>query len=438
MEKTADELLATDWWRVADADLLSAMREIEEVARRVYGTALAIQAEAHKRGLSGGYDSTRVALHDAARISIREAIRRETHAELLARSASARAAVAAGQLGADHLDVITRTLKKIPSQVGPEDRELAETMLAEHGRALDAVALKRAAGHILDWLDQDGPEPADPPEPPVNELHIDTLRNGHVQFAGRLGPEDGALLVGLLSPLAKPRPVDGLPDLRGVGERHGDAFAELLRLCANAAAAPVDGGERPHLTLTISLNELRDQVGRAQLGDLGTLSARQARRIACDAKVLPMVLDGDSQPLDVGRAKRTAPAGIRRALVWRDGGCAYPSCDRRAQWCDSHHVVSWVDGGPTSVDNMVLLCRRHHTLVHQSQWEVRIRDRLPEFLPPAFIDPERVPRRNVLHGVRSPLRKRCLTNQATEPGRRMWKGRCSGEPRLIGTSTRTP
>ena len=95
-------------------------------------------------------------------------------------------------------------------------------------------------------------------------------------------------------------------------------------------------------------------------------------------------------------AKRTAPPGIRRALVWRDGGCAFPTCDRAAPWTDSHHVKHWADGGETSLANMVLLCRRHHTLIHQSDWEVRIRDRLPEFLPPTFIDPDRKPRRNTL------------------------------------------
>jgi hypothetical protein len=165
----------------------------------------------------------------------------------------------------------------------------------------------------------------------------------------------------------------------------------------------------------MSLEDLRTEVGRAQLGDLGSLTAGVVRRIACDAKVTPMVLDGDSQPLDVGRAKRTAPPGIRKALVWRDGGCAFPGCDRPSAWTDSHHVISWLDGGPTTLANMTLLCRRHHVLIHRSEWEIRMRQGFPEFLPPGFIDPARSPRRNTLHGVRSPLRlrkrvrKHCLT-----------------------------
>ena len=412
MEKTADGLLATEWWRATDAELLTALGEIEQLNRRAYAATLAVHAEARTRGLTGGYDSTRQAVHDAARLPITEVRRREAHVELLAHSPAAQQASQHGLLGADHLDVIAGTLAALPSQVEPEDRLLAENILLEHAPSLDARALKRAARHLLAWLDQDGHEPVDAPAPPVNEFHLSTTRTGHVRFTGRLGPEDGAVLAGLLSPLAKPRPTEGKPDLRGVGERYGDAFAELLHLTANAAAAPIDGGERPHLTLTISLDALREQLGTAQLGgpaDLATLTARQARRLACDAKVLPMVLDADSHPLDVGRTKRTAPAGLRRALTWRDGGCAFPHCDRPPQWTDAHHLVHWVDGGPTSLDNMVLLCRRHHTLIHHSEWEVRIRDRLPEFIPPAFIDPDRKPRRNLLHGSHTPLRKHCLT-----------------------------
>ncbi|HJP74989.1 MAG TPA: DUF222 domain-containing protein [Pseudonocardiaceae bacterium] len=414
MEKTADELLATPWWRVADADLLTALSEIEELHRRTYAASLAILEEVRARNVTGGYDCTRVAHRDLARIPITEARHREVHLDLIQHSPVTRDALEAGHLGPDHLDVIGKMLDAIPSHIALERRVAAEEMLVEHAQTLDSRGLKHVAQQILAWLDQDGPEPLADPDPPVNELHISTHRDGHVAFTGRLGPEHGALLVGLLSPLAKPGAGDGTRDLRGVGERHGDAFAELLRLTANAAAAPIDGGERPHLTLTMSLGELREQVGHAHLnglGDLGSLTARQVRRLACDAKVIPLVLDSDSQPLDVGRGKRTAPAGIRRGLAWRDGGCSFPTCDRRSEWCDAHHVVSWLDGGPTSLANMTLLCRRHHTLIHHSDWEVRIRDGLPEFLPPAYLDVRREPRRNTLHGVRSPLllRKKCLT-----------------------------
>ena len=83
--------------------------------------------------------------------------------------------------------------------------------------------------------------------------------------------------------------------------------------------------------------------------------------LACDAKIIPAVLGSKSQVLDVGAAARLFPTAVRRAIVLRDKGCVWPGCDRPAGWCDAHHVDFWANGGPTSFDNGVLLCRRHHT-----------------------------------------------------------------------------
>jgi hypothetical protein len=118
--------------------------------------------------------------------------------------------------------------------------------------------------------------------------------------------------------------------------------------------------------------------------------------LACDAAVVPVVLNGKGQPLDVGRLTRTIPDGLRRAVAARGGGCEFPACGRPPSWCEVHHVVAWQEGGPTAVHNCVMLCRVHHRLLHHSEWIVRIRDGLPEFIPPAWIDPERRPRRRPL------------------------------------------
>ena len=87
--------------------------------------------------------------------------------------------------------------------------------------------------------------------------------------------------------------------------------------------------------------------------------------MACDAKVIPAVLGGASEPLDVGRATRVIPPAIRRAVVLRDRTCRFPGCDRPQAWCDAHHVLHWSDGGPTSLQNLLLLCRAHHRSVHE-------------------------------------------------------------------------
>jgi hypothetical protein len=128
------------------------------------------------------------------------------------------------------------------------------------------------------------------------------------------------------------------------------------------------------------------------------LTAAQVRRLACDAQLIPAVLDADSDVMDLGRARRLYTGAARRALILRDRGCAFPGCDRPHRWCDAHHLIPWTDGGGTDLDNGVLLCRHHHRLVHHPGWDVRLgKDRRPEFLPPTHLDPTRRPRRNEYH-----------------------------------------
>jgi hypothetical protein len=113
------------------------------------------------------------------------------------------------------------------------------------------------------------------------------------------------------------------------------------------------------------------------------------------------VLGTKSQILDAGRTSRLVTHGLWLALVTRDRHCAFPGCTRPPVACDAHHIVHWVDGGTTALDNLVLLCRHHHTIVHTTPWQVRINpdDHHPEFLPPARLDPHRRPIR------RRPLRE---------------------------------
>jgi hypothetical protein len=114
-----------------------------------------------------------------------------------------------------------------------------------------------------------------------------------------------------------------------------------------------------------------DILDRPLLGDVPVLAdgqpipAREARRLACDAGIIPVMLGSQSEPLDVGRQARLVPVGLRRALSLRDGGCRFAGCDRPAAWCDAHHVIHWADGGDTNLDNTILLCAYHHTLVHE-------------------------------------------------------------------------
>jgi hypothetical protein len=188
-------------------------------------------------------------------------------------------------------------------------------------------------------------------------------------------------------------------DLRSPGERRLDAAIEVFRLACACGQLPDNGGDRPQVIVTIDYDSLRRQVGAGTLDDGSNLSPAAARRIACDAAIIPAVLGSRSQPLDVGRQSRLVTGPLRRALVLRDGGCTFPGCDRPPPWTDAHHIIHWGNGGPTHLGNLALLCRPHHRLVHHTDWQIRInpKDGLPEFIPPAYIDPDQRPRRNRYH-----------------------------------------
>ncbi|MBP2216335.1 HNH endonuclease signature motif containing protein [Arthrobacter sp. CAN_C5] len=158
------------------------------------------------------------------------------------------------------------------------------------------------------------------------------------------------------------------------------------------------GGMRPQVLVTINYKDLVADVGRAGHAAFGGLiSARAIRRIACDANVLPVVLGTEGQILDVGNPRRLFPPILRKALTARDGGCAFPDCMMPSPWTEGHHIIPWSQGGPTTVDNGVLLCSRHHHLLHQEEWRIELKSRIPWFIPPRYIDPTQRPRQNHYH-----------------------------------------
>lgn len=124
------------------------------------------------------------------------------------------------------------------------------------------------------------------------------------------------------------------------------------------------------------------------------MSASVVRKMACDADIIPIVLGGQGEILDAGRARRLFGVAQRRALVARDRGCAFPSCTIPAVWTEAHHITPWTDGGPTDVSNGCLLCSFHHRLIEQGNWVIEVKEGLPWFIPPPYLDPRRVPRRN--------------------------------------------
>ncbi|HMG29506.1 MAG TPA: DUF222 domain-containing protein, partial [Jiangellaceae bacterium] len=182
------------------------------------------------------------------------------------------------------------------------------------------------------------------------------------RICGQLDTENAAVLRSALDPLAAPNPAaDGTQDPRTAGQRTADALVELARRANNEGTLPAGHGVRPHLSVIITLDSLLattadTAVAPGELGWGGPPSAQAVRRIGCDAGISRVITDPAGVPLDVGRESRTVTPGQWTALIARDRGCAFAGCTRPAEWCIAHHIVHWADGGPTDLDNLVLLC----------------------------------------------------------------------------------
>ena len=306
------------------------------------------------------------------------------------------AAFAAGEISMRHVEVISTLLgTKAAERIGPDKWAGAERELAAHARDFTPPELQAWGTRLIERLDEDGPEPDDRPEPQINELRLTRHRD---RPGGRItGRFDNAEMFEAVATVvdAKSSPADA-DDQRSAPERQAEALADVCgHVLAHAPARmlPETGGRRPQVVVTVGLADLEARARSATLELGGGLTPSALRMLACDAAVVPVVLGGNGEPLDVGRIRRAIPDGLRRAVTARDLGCAHPGCDRPPAWCEIHHVIPWESRGITAIGNLVMLCRVHHRLVHRSGWTVRIVDGRPEFIPPGWIDPYRRPRR---------------------------------------------
>jgi hypothetical protein len=297
---------------------------------------------------------------------------------------------AAGAASLAHVEVIGRLLdgaaaRRLPPAVWTG----VEEQLAAHADEYTPAELRSWGARLIEVYDQDGPEPDDDDRPPVqvNELQVTPLPGGGVKLVGRFeDPVKAAAIRTMID--AKSRPLT-CEDQRSTAERQGDALAEVMRFVLDHgdAVLPSAGGERPRLNVHVQLSDLQSRARAACLDFGDTLHPTALRLLCCDAGVVPIVLNGAGQPLDVGQSRRTIPDGLRRAITARDRGCAHPGCDRPPSWCQIHHVREWAKGGATRLDNLVMLCCTHHAEIHSTEWVVRVgTDGIPEFVPPAWLD----------------------------------------------------
>jgi hypothetical protein len=184
---------------------------------------------------------------------------------------------------------------------------------------------------------------------------------GMVKLDGLLDPATGDLVLTALGAAMAPPCRD---DSRTARQRRADALADLARSFLDSGQA--SGTEKPHVLVLTDLDALQGHGGGIHQTSTGqVLTPGQVRWYGCDCTISRILLGPDSEPLDIGRATRTIPPAIRRALIARDRHCQHPGCDRDHRWCDAHHIQHWADGGPTALTNLKLLCRHHHTLTHR-------------------------------------------------------------------------
>ena len=199
-------------------------------------------------------------------------------------------------------------------------------------------------------------------------LHASVSFLGMVRLDGDLDPETGETFMTALNAEldAQARTRGEQDDDRTPAQRRADALGEICRQFLDRSDRPSVAGERPHVTVTVPAEGLRgDPRAGAELDHTGPVGAEVARRLACDASITRVVMSGRSEPLDVGRKTPVIPPAMRRAVIVRDRHCRFPGCDRPHAWCDAHHAVHWADGGTTALNNLLLLCRRHHRMVHE-------------------------------------------------------------------------
>lgn len=304
-----------------------------------------------------------------------------THSEIKQQIAAGRAArdheatgraMAEGQVAPRHAQLIAKTLADIP----PERRAEVEAELLELAGRLDAGAFGRAARELLGRERPEALATDETRQHRARSLRATTTEDGGFAFSG--------LLYGAAAEQARVafnafRRPDTPGERRSPAQRGADAFEQLCAAALRVGDAPTDHGERPQVMIVFSAAEYAAlgtspelTTGRF-LGSGQTVTGREVRNLVDDCEVFRLVLDEQGTPIEVSKSVRTVPVGLWRALLVRDGGCVWEGCDAPASWCDvAHGNRSFTRGGKLSLDNSLLLCRRHHRRFDQGSFSVRI------------------------------------------------------------------
>ena len=403
----------------SDMELLRALTEVSHLMRLAEAERVKLAGEVHRRSeigdgsslarrmgetsatalvakvaeVPGGHATTLVQVGE--QIRPREALSGEVLAPQHPHIAEA---LAAGTLPLPVADGIRRCIARVTPVLSAAElleleRQLVEKA-AEGWRVDDFLAyLRRAVDHI----DQDGVEQREETLAAKAQVTERRLDNGLLRFILDVDPLTGGFFKTAMdanASLRRARFVDGdeaeaaheQQDRRPLKQRRVDA----IRLLAKKALKVDDGdvgGTAVTMLVTIDEQSLRDRVGSATILSTGEIiSAATARMLAVDAEILPIVLGGNSQPLDIGTGRRYFTEAQRRAMAVRDGGCAGPGCTAPPSACDGAHIrpAGW---GRTSIENGILLCWRCHLLLDKQGWQVEREAGRWWWGPPPWVDP---------------------------------------------------
>ena len=408
LRAAVDELIDTPRGALSSVQLTALLADLETQRRRLEAVDQLVIAQIEEQGVAGEYGrtSTLDLLVSLLRITPREAKARVERAQDLGpRRAitgeplppvfpATAAAIRDGQICAQHAEVITACLERVSRVQPPQVTEVAEGLLVTAARHEHPRQLGRTAALLLARLDPDGVEPDDAEKQRRRGFSLAKLPDGSAIPRGRWTPELVAAWEPIIDTLSAPAPSDDEPGRRSAAQRRHDAMAEAANRLLRSDTLPPAGGSPVTILAITTMTELAQRTGVAITGSGGQLSISTLLQMAADAHIVPVICNDTGGILAYGRERRLASRGQRLALAARDRGCSFPGCNRPAAWTEVHHIRDWIDLGRTDIDEMCLLCRYHHRHFAQHGWQAIMIDGIPHWIPPAWLDPERKPKRN--------------------------------------------
>jgi hypothetical protein len=400
--------------RFADALRISTAAEVADRSRHELGTAGLAYRMGHRQPGHLIEQITQVAPAEAGRRMTLGALVRPRAAldgtSLPPLFSHVAAALSCGMLGADAAAMITKNLQQAATRCAPDDLFEAERCLVDQARDDSADLIGIQARLWRDTLDADGAEPRDDELRTRREFTLGRERGGMTPLHGLLDPVGAARVRAMIdsysAPGCSPRfrdesdhalpdvsmpdndssDDDPLPETRTPGQLRYDILLGVIN--AGMSADETTPKSKTSIVLTMRADDYASGTGIAWLpGIQEPISATHAQELSCDAEIRLMRLGDHGEILSLGLTRRLFTHGQRLALSVRDGGCVWPNCTAPPAWCDAHHAIPWSQGGPTDVDNGVLLCPAHHQMLHHSDFELVMHHGIPHLIPPPRLNP---------------------------------------------------